>query len=91
MRGLPQEELQRETHLRHDDDHRLEGDVDAYNAIAVKVMKENGIAIDDLAADVGPEVAKLQRRFNQLPFYKNEGYEVLGKAVVKSLNAAIAK
>jgi hypothetical protein len=68
-----------------------EGDVDAYNAIAVKVMKENGIAIDDLAADVGPEVAKLERRFNQLPFYKNEGYAVLGKAVVKSINSAIAK
>ena len=68
-----------------------EGDVDAYNAIAVKVMKENGIAINDLATNVGPEVAKLERRFNQLPFYKNEGYEVLGKAVVKSLNAAIGK
>jgi hypothetical protein len=36
-------------------------------------------------------LAKLQRTFNQLPFYKNEGYEVLGKAVVKSVNAAIAK
>jgi hypothetical protein len=54
-------------------------------------MKENGIAINDLATNVGPEVAKLHRRFNQLPFYKNEGYEVLGKAVVKSVNAAIGK
>ena len=68
-----------------------EGDVDAYNAIAVKVMKENGISINDLATNVGPKLAKLQRRFNELPFYKIEGYEVLGKAVVKSISAAIAK
>jgi len=54
-------------------------------------MKENGISINDLATNVGPKLAKLQRRFNELPFYKNEGYEVLGKAVVKSISAAIAK
>jgi len=68
---------------------RTFGDVATYNDIALKVMKENGVAIDDLNAAVTPEIAKLQNP-NDV-HYNPEGYSVLGKAVVKSINAALAK
>ena len=55
----------------------------------LKVMKENGIAIDDLHAAVTPNIAKLQNP-NDVHF-NTEGSAVLGKAVVKSINAALAK
>ena len=65
------------------------GDVATYNQIALKVMKEEGVAIDDLNAAVTPDIAKLQNPHDV--HYNPEGYAVLGKAVVKSINAAIAK
>ena len=68
---------------------RTFGDVATYNDIALKVMKENGVAIDDLNAAVAPDIAKLQNP-NDV-HYNAEGYAVLGQAVVKSLNAALAK
>ena len=68
---------------------RTFGDVATYNDIALKVMKENGVAIDDLNAAVAPDIAKLQNKADV--HFNPEGYAVLGKAVVKSLNAAIAK
>jgi len=52
-------------------------------------MKENGVAIDDLHAAVTPNIAKLQNP-NDVHF-NAEGSAVLGKAVVKSINAAIGK
>ena len=68
---------------------RTFGDVATYNEIALKVMKENGVAIDDLNAAVAPDIAKLQNP-NDVHF-NTEGSSVLGKAVVKSINAAIGK
>ena len=74
-----------------------EAQVDAYNKIAIKVMKENGIFINDLNADIGPALTKLQRPLSPewkrigAEFYTDEGIKVLGDAVVKSINAAIAK
>ncbi|MEI6460608.1 MAG: SGNH/GDSL hydrolase family protein [Verrucomicrobiota bacterium] len=68
---------------------RTFGDVALYNNIALKVMKENDVAIDDLNAAVAPDIAKLQNPHDV--HYNADGYAVLGKAVVKSLNAAIAK
>ena len=68
---------------------RTFGDVATYNEIALKVMKENGVAIDDLHAAVTPNIAKLQNP-NDVHF-NTEGSAVLGKAVVKSINAALAK
>ena len=65
------------------------GDVATYNDIALKVMKENSVAIDDLNAAVAPDIAKLQNPHDV--HYNAQGYEVLGQAVVKSLNAALAK
>ena len=68
---------------------RTFGDVATYNEIALKVMKENGVAIDDLNAAVAPDIAKLQNPHDV--HYNPEGYAVLGKAVVKSIHAALAK
>jgi len=68
---------------------RTFGDVATYNEIALKVMKENGVAIDDLNAAVTPDIAKLQNKADV--HYNAEGYAVLGKAVVKSINAALGK
>ena len=74
-----------------------EAQVDAYNKIAIKVMKENGIFINDLNADIGPALTKLQRPLSPewkrigAEFYTDEGIKVLGDAVVKSISTAIAK
>ena len=74
-----------------------EAQVDAYNKIAIKVMKENGIFINDLNADIGPALTKLQRPLSPewkrigSEFYTDEGIKVLGDAVVKSISTAIAK
>jgi acyl-CoA thioesterase-1 len=74
-----------------------EAQVDAYNKIAIKVMKENGITVNDLNADIGPTLTKLQRPLSPewkrigSEFYTDEGIKVLGDAVVKSINAAIGK
>jgi len=43
---------------------RLEDDSVSYNAVAVRVMKELGVAIDDLHAFVKPRQAQLQRPAN---------------------------
>lgn len=68
---------------------RTFGDVATYNDIALKVMKENGVAIDDLNAAVTPDIAKLQNKADV--HFNAEGYAVLGQAVVKSINAALGK
>ena len=68
---------------------RTFGDVATYNDIALKVMKENGVAIDDLHAAVAPDIAKLQNKADV--HFNAEGSAVLGKAVVKSINAALGK
>ena len=74
-----------------------EAQVDAYNKIAIKVMKENGITVNDLNADIGPTLTKLQRPLSPewkrigSEFYTDEGIKVLGDTVVKSINAAIGK
>jgi acyl-CoA thioesterase-1 len=74
-----------------------EAQVDPYNKIALKVMKENGITVDDLNADIGPALAKLQRPLSPewkrigSEFYTDEGFDVLGQAIAKSVSATIKK
>ena len=65
------------------------GDVARYNEIALKVMKEQGVAIDDLNAAVAPELAKLQRPHDV--HYTPEGYETLAQAVAKCLQSTLGK
>jgi lysophospholipase L1-like esterase len=59
----------------------------ARNEIAVKVMKESGVGIDDLYAVVLPIQEKIGRA-NDVHFGP-EGYEVLAKAVAASIENAL--
>ena len=68
---------------------RNSADVALYNQIALKVMTEHGVAIDDLNAAITPHLAKLQRPHDV--HYTAEGSEALGQAVVKSLEKASGK
>jgi acyl-CoA thioesterase-1 len=74
-----------------------DADVGPFNKIALKVMRENGVAIDDLAGDVGPDIAKHLRHQNTdwkrigTESYSKEGYAMLGQAVAKSIETSIAK
>ncbi len=68
---------------------RTFGDVAIYNDIALKVMKENDVAIDDLNAVITPTLAQHQNKADV--HFNAEGSATLGKAVVKSINAALGK
>ena len=63
------------------------GKVPEYNAVAAKVMKENGVAIDDLNAAITPRIAELQNPKDV--HYKAEGYAFLAKQVAASIEAAL--
>jgi len=63
--------------------------IPARNEIAVKVMIENGVAIDDLYAAVLPVQEKVARP-NDV-HYQPEGYEVLANAVAASIEAQLLK
>jgi len=65
------------------------GDVAEYNAIARRVMAENGVAIDDLNAAITPQLATLQRPKDV--HYAPEGSDFLAREVAKSLEAALVK
>jgi arylsulfatase A-like enzyme/lysophospholipase L1-like esterase len=65
------------------------GDVAEYNAIARRVMKESGVAIDDLNDVITPQLATLQRP--QDVHYTPEGSAFLAREVAKCLEAALAK
>jgi hypothetical protein len=58
-------------------------DVPVYNAVAAKVMRANGVAIDDLYSAVLPKVAGLRDPDNC--HFKPEGYEFLAGVVAKSV------
>jgi hypothetical protein len=64
------------------------GDIATYNAIAARVMAENGVATDDLNAAVTPHLEKVGRS-NDVHF-SEEGYVVLGRAVVASVEKQLA-
>ncbi|MEZ5434152.1 MAG: SGNH/GDSL hydrolase family protein [Verrucomicrobiales bacterium] len=65
------------------------GSVDQYNAIAEKVMRENGVAIDDLHAAITPTVAEMQQP-NDVHF-KPEGSARLASQVAASILSALAE
>jgi lysophospholipase L1-like esterase len=62
---------------------RRSGDVAEFNAVAKRVMDEEGVAIDDLYSLVMPRLAELQLPANV--HYSKPGYEVLGKQVAASI------
>ena len=68
---------------------RVQGDEVRYNAVAERVMKELGVPVDDLHAVVtgGPAGMQLPKNVHYTP----EGYKLLAKSVVASIEAALPK
>ncbi|MCB1234717.1 MAG: SGNH/GDSL hydrolase family protein [Verrucomicrobiae bacterium] len=62
---------------------RTFGDVAEYNAIAAKIMAENGVAVDDLNAWVTPRFAELQKPKDL--HYQPEGYDFLAEKVAAEI------
>ena len=63
------------------------GDAPGYNAIAARVMTENGVAVDDLFTAVEPHLAEYQ--LPQDVHYNAEGYAFLAKQAEASIEAAL--
>jgi acyl-CoA thioesterase-1 len=68
---------------------RVPADVPLYNDAARRVMKENGIAIDDLYGFALPRLGEIQLPVNV--HYTDAGYEVLASEVVRSIQSALAR
>jgi len=58
-----------------------------YNDIALKVMKENDIPVDDLYGFALPKLGTIQQPANV--HFSKEGSEVLGKEVARHIRAAL--
>jgi len=68
---------------------RSDEDVVAYNAVAKKIMDENGIAVDDLYAFALPKLAELQIPVNV--HFKPEGSKALAEQVAASILKALGQ
>ncbi|MFA6546564.1 MAG: SGNH/GDSL hydrolase family protein [Limisphaerales bacterium] len=68
---------------------RKNSDVQAYNAVAKKVMEENKVPINDLYAYTLPRLADVQLPANV--HFKKEGSEFLARQVAKRIEEALAK
>lgn len=68
---------------------RSDEDAVAYNAVAKKIMDENGIAIDDLYAFALPRLKEIQRPANV--HFTPEGSAVLAKQVAAAITEALEK
>jgi acyl-CoA thioesterase-1 len=66
---------------------RLPADVALYNARAVKVMKENGVAVDDLYAFALPRLAEWQLPANV--HFTEAGSDALGKEVARIIAGSL--
>ena len=71
---------------------RTNPDVIRYNEAAARVMKENGVAVDDLYAVIKPRIDELQSKAYATDVHYNEkGYQVLAGAVTKEIEAALGE
>ena len=68
---------------------RSNDDVIAYNVIAAKIMKENGIAIDDLYTFANDKLSKIQRPKNV--HFSPAGSKILASQVAKSIQDVLKK
>jgi acyl-CoA thioesterase-1 len=68
---------------------RKDADVVAYNAIARKVMEDNGVQIDDLYSFAKPQLDKIQQPANV--HFSAKGSDALAEKVAESLRAALKK
>ena len=65
------------------------GDIATYNAIAARVMAENGVAINDLNAAIAPHVEKVGRPTDV--HFTEEGYALLAQGVAREVSARLRK
>lgn len=68
---------------------RIANDELKYNAIAAKIMEEEGVAIDDLYSFAKPQFDKIGLPANV--HYSPEGYSVLATQVAKSIREALSE
>lgn len=68
--------------------YRTDADAVKYNAAALKVMKENGITVNDLYAFAKPQLMDIQRQPANVHF-TDKGSEVLAGEVVKAVQAVV--
>lgn len=61
------------------------GDHAAYNAVAVPLMQQNGVAINDLYAAILPRFAELSHGVHYVP----KGYNLLASRVARSISACL--
>ncbi len=70
-------------------DARIAGDEAKYNAIAAKVMADEGVATNDLCAFADPQMEKIGLPANV--HYSPEGYRVLATQVAAAIEKALVK
>jgi len=70
-------------------DGRIKGTEVEYNRVAAKIMKENGVAIDDLYAFAAKRLAEIQLPKNV--HFSTEGSKKLAEQVVTSIKAQLGK
>jgi acyl-CoA thioesterase-1 len=68
---------------------RVPADVPLYNGIALKVMRENGIPVDDLYAFALPRLKSIQEPVNV--HFTPAGSTILAEQVAKSIESALAR
>jgi lysophospholipase L1-like esterase len=69
---------------------RTNPDVIRYNEAAARIMKENGVAIDDLYAVIKPRIDNLQsKKYDSDVHYNDMGNIVLSEAVAGSVRVAL--
>ena len=66
---------------------RIPADVTLYNQVALKVMQENGVVVDDLNAAITPKLKEYQIPLNV--HVTPEGYKFLAAEVAKSIAAQL--
>jgi len=68
---------------------RVPGDAAKYNDIAARIMKEEGVATDDLYALAKPRLAEIQLPANV--HFSQEGSAALAEEVARAIRAALEK
>lgn len=66
---------------------RRSADVPAYNAAAARIMRQEGVRINDLYAFALPQLAEIQRPANV--HFTDQGYERLAERVAASITGAL--
>jgi len=68
---------------------RVEGDAAKYNAAALKVMQQHGVAVDDLYGFAKPRLKEIQRPANV--HFSPDGSKALAEEVAKSVLKALGE